>query len=72
MRESTKRPSMAFVFFTRQAHEEGEHDVSAARDRLRRIAGGASGAEADAGGPERSVDPWTRLRELSEGGEEPS
>jgi hypothetical protein len=93
MRESSKRPSMAFVFFTRGgAVEESEHDAGAARERLRRIAGGAAPAAdraraeraedertRESGDPrtwgaasERSADPWTRLREIAEDGEEPS
>ena len=72
MRESSKRPAMAFVFFTREHASEHEHDVAAARERLRRIAGGATGVAPEAAGSERSADPWTRLRELAEGGEEPS
>jgi hypothetical protein len=91
MRESSKRPSMAFVFFTREGSiEDSEHDAGAARERLRRIAGGAAptGDPAraedepgtrESGDPrtwgaasERSADPWTRLRELAEDGEEPS
>lgn len=76
MRESSKRPSMAFVFFTRQASlENAEHDPAAARERLRRIAGEGP-ADADrrrwGGAPERSADPWTRLVELAGDGEEPS
>jgi hypothetical protein len=37
MRESSKRPAMAFVFFTREG-EAATHDDEAARDRLRRMA----------------------------------
>jgi hypothetical protein len=36
MRESSKRPAMAFVFFTREG-EAAAHDPQAARDRLREI-----------------------------------
>jgi hypothetical protein len=36
MRESSKRPAMAFVFFTREG-EAATHDVEAARSRLREM-----------------------------------
>jgi hypothetical protein len=50
MRESSKRPSMAFVFFTRAA-EEAEWDRDGANARLRRIAGGHGAPEARARDP---------------------
>ena len=36
MRESSKRPAMAFVFFTREG-EAAEHDAEEARERLMRL-----------------------------------
>jgi hypothetical protein len=36
MRESSKRPAMAFVFFTREAHAHA-HDTHEARERLMRL-----------------------------------
>jgi hypothetical protein len=38
MRESSKRPAMAFVFFTRAA-EAAEHDEDEAQEHLKRLAG---------------------------------
>jgi hypothetical protein len=54
MRESSKRPAMAFVLFTRMGHVA---EVAAPR---------ASPPQA-AGRP----DPYERLRQLAEGGDEP-
>ena len=73
MRESSKRPSMAFVFFTKEGEpvsdEEPEPDSSAAaRSRLVRLSEEEPAEEA---APVRSLDPWQRLRELAEGGDEP-
>jgi hypothetical protein len=39
MRESSKRPAMAFIFFTREGMP-AEHDATGARARLTRLAGG--------------------------------
>jgi hypothetical protein len=66
MRESSKRPSMAFVFFTRSDLEEAPRDRDEARERLRRLAEG--GEEL---GPPREADPWKRLAQLA-GEDEPS
>lgn len=72
MRESSKRPSMAFVFFTREGEavmesEEPEPtNASEARARLHRLS-----EETEASAPVRTLDPWQRLRELAEGGDEP-
>jgi len=54
MRESSKRPAMAFVFFTRR----GEAAVDEA----------AHEAESKAGA--RTVDAWSRLAALAAGGDE--
>jgi hypothetical protein len=56
MRESSKRPAMAFVLFTRPAAEGGQ---GALRSESPRVAGQTV-----------SSDPWRRLRELA--GEEPA
>jgi hypothetical protein len=63
MRESSKRPSMAFVLFTREGAEE-EPDRAAARERLRRLAGPAVGE----GEPSRARGEQ-RLVQLAEGDE---
>lgn len=66
MRESSKRPSMAFVFFTREgrAHdEEARHRPESEADRhLRQLVLGADAPEAATLAP---VDAWTRLRQLA-------
>lgn len=69
MRESSKRPAMAFVFFTREGVALAEHDddhrfrSEADADRhLRRLVIGPEAAEAGAAGP---VDAWTRLAQLA-------
>lgn len=71
MREASKRPAMAFVFFTREGEPSPEVDAepegSDAHARLSRLA--EEGREASA--PQRALDPWQRLRELAEGGDEP-
>jgi hypothetical protein len=59
MRESSKRPAMAFVFFTR-AGAEVPADAEAARLRLQRLAGEAP----QASGP-GAARGWERLAELS-------
>jgi hypothetical protein len=66
MRESSKRPAMAFVFFTRNDLEEAPRDRDQAKERLRRLAEG--GHEP---GPTREADPWKRLAQLA-GEDEPS
>jgi hypothetical protein len=60
MRESSKRPSMAFVFFTRSDLEAPAHDEEAARAHLRRIATEERTTEKP-----RTADPWQRLAELA-------
>jgi hypothetical protein len=70
MRESSKRPSMAFVFFTREGapladatgDEQFRSDSEADRH-LRRL---VLGPETVAGGAEPApVDAWTRLAQLA-------
>jgi hypothetical protein len=83
MRESSKRPSMAFVFFTRAGTaDEIEPDLGAARERLLRLAGtetsasthdsaqGAADRRTWNPAPERAGDPWARLEELAAGGDQ--
>lgn len=78
MRESSKRPSMAFVFLTRAGRPaEVEGDNTAARERLLRLAGAETSPAADeperternrrtwSAAPERAGDPWRRLEELA-------
>ncbi len=65
MRESSKRPSMAFVFFTREGVAEEEHRYRSDSDadrHLRRLVIGPDAAEASAAAP---VDAWTRLQQLA-------
>lgn len=59
MREASKRPAMAFVFFTREG-EPAPEDLDAARAKLARLAGSKPGG---AGASPR--DPHQRLRELA-------
>jgi len=63
MREASKRPAMAFVFFTR-AGRAAAPDVEAARARLQRLAHGAT-APTRSGSP----DAWERLAQLAAAGE---
>jgi hypothetical protein len=60
MRESSKRPAMAFVFFTRLGKEAQSDDV-AARARLQRLAEGTAVAAA----PARTGAAWERLAQLA-------
>ncbi len=64
MRESSKRPSMAFVFFTREgfasAHDPAHHEDEARR-RLERLAYDAGDVTPAA----VAVDPHQRLRQLA-------
>ena len=62
MRESSKRPAMAFVFFTRAA-AEARADTEAARLRLQRLA-----EEGPASGP-AAARAWDRLAQLATSGE---
>jgi hypothetical protein len=55
MRDSSKRPAMAFVFFTRPG-KEAPHDGEAARRRLQTLAGGV---------PAAPVGAWERLTQLA-------
>lgn len=55
MRESSKRPAMAFLFFTRPG-SEAPRDTEAARRRLETLAGGA---------PALAVGAWERLAQLA-------
>jgi hypothetical protein len=57
MRESSKRPAMAFVLFTREGRALEMRDPSAARERLRQLA--------EAPGEPRAVTPHQRLLELA-------
>lgn len=63
MRESSKRPAMAFVFFTREA-EAAEHDPAEARERLVRLAD-APGSFGAAPLPPQAVSPYERLAQLA-------
>ena len=63
MRESSKRPAMAFVFFTR-AHRAAPLDGEAARARLRRLADDAPSPM-----PSGSAAAWERLAQLAGAGE---
>ncbi len=65
MRESSKRPAMAFVFFTR-AHRAAPVDAEAAHARLHRLAHGRASA---ASGVEAA---WERLAQLAGSGESES
>ncbi len=71
MRESSKRPAMAFVFFTREGaplKEEPAPEPTAWRDpreadkALRRLAHGAPSRPPQ---PAARVDAWTRLAQLA-------
>jgi hypothetical protein len=72
MRESSKRPSMAFVFFTREGVVLDDQAVddpqrfrseSAADQHLRRLVMEPNAAETGNAAP---VDAWTRLSQLAE------
>lgn len=66
MRDSSRRPSMAFVLFTRESQAEPErdaHDERAARDRLARLAEGAAPDLSEAPAP--AVSPYERLAQLA-------
>ncbi len=63
MRESSKRPAMAFVFFTRARHA-APLDGAEAQARLHRLAGG--GAVPSAASSEAA---WDRLAQLAASGE---
>ncbi len=63
MRESSKRPAMAFVFFTR-AGREAPLDTDAAHARLHRLAHGSASAVRAA-----SEGAWERLAQLAASGE---
>lgn len=75
MREASKRPAMAFVFFTREGEPEPEEaapEETGTPEKLARFArrpdeDGRRNVDVD----HRSSDPWQRLRELAEGGDEP-
>ena len=59
MRESSKRPAMAFVFFTRQG-AEAPHDLDAAARKLRRLASVGSPRP-----PPAILSPRQRLAQLA-------
>lgn len=69
MRDSSKRPSMAFVFFTREgaavpepvAHPDAFRDEAEAAAHLKRLAR----QDVAAAAPPRA-DPWARLQALAE------
>jgi len=63
MRESSKRPAMAFVFFTRPRRAAAP-DVQAAKGRLHRLAED-TGTQGQAGAPSA----WERLAQLASSGE---
>ena len=78
MRESSKRPSMAFVFFTRYGTAEDERRSRDADDAQRKLRGIAEPVtvEAEAGdeAPTQpvqrpAVSAWERLAQLAEDGE---
>jgi len=60
MRDASKRPAMAFIFFTRQA-TVSHHDTEAAASRLRALAHGSRNDAPSTG--------WDRLRELADDGD---
>lgn len=57
MRESSRRPSMAFVFFTREVEAEAEPAEPPAREPHM--------------APVRSISAYERLAQLAEGGDDP-
>jgi hypothetical protein len=57
MREASKRPAMAFVFFTRE-DTPAEHDADAARERLLRLSETGSPTAALAAGKAREHAAW--------------
>ncbi len=63
MRDSSKRPAMAFIFFTR-AGRAAAPDGEAARARLHRLAHGTAPAHSGAS------TPWERLARLAGSGEQ--
>lgn len=65
MRESSKRPAMAFVFFTRKSDEaEASRPASVAEAHLRRLVLGPAQSQAPR---QRSThDAWARLAELAD------
>lgn len=74
MRESSRRPSMAFVFFTREG-APAEVDTEEARRRLLRLSEEGPTAEVARGGSAAGpvpppVSAWERLRQLAEGGDD--
>jgi hypothetical protein len=64
MRESSKRPAMAFVFFTREG-EPAKHDEDGAREKLLRMSEGGSPtaqlAAEQAGEAEQTVAPFIHV-----------
>lgn len=81
MRESSKRPAMAFVFFTREGSpaelaerepESREDRGAGARETLRRLSDAASTSAhgAPEARPVPAVSPYERLRQLAGEGEE--
>lgn len=68
MRESSKRPSMAFVFFTRQGQVGEAERVRGAEDAERHLRQLAESAAAPAPAP---VSAWERLSQLADEGDEP-
>ncbi len=72
MRESSKRPAMAFVFFTRLgAPAESYRSDAAAEAHLRRIVlGDEEGTSLNPAPQRTTADAWSRLAELAEGEDE--
>jgi hypothetical protein len=68
MRESSKRPSMAFVFFTRPGSAADEQPARAADDAHRNLRRLAEPVTADPAAPKQpvAVSPWERLAQLAE------
>ena len=68
MRESSKRPSMGFVFFTREGTAHDEHrarDEDDAHRNLRRLAEPQGGPESPTQ-PVAQISAWERLAQLAE------
>jgi len=69
MRESSKRPAMAFVFFTRQgvapSDQADDHRFRSEADADRHLRRLVIGPEAAEPGEATPVDAWTRLAQLA-------
>ena len=65
MRESSKRPAMAFVFFVREGEPVPVRTAEEATSHLRRLAVGDGPDSVSGPAPLRAVSPIDRLRELA-------